>query len=152
MAVACAAALDAVDSAAFGDLREKKKKTPKSTKGNTTSSSTTTTTTPKKAPVAAILKFGSAHNTQEHVASELKTASANATTRNLSLIVYDLAAALAAQADVPFDRATGCASCVRACQQRRRPEPTTSKRRRTSETATMMATTRRSLATTMSRR
>jgi hypothetical protein len=59
MAVACAAALDAVDSAAFGDLREKKKKTPKSTKGNTTSSSTTTTT-PKKAPVAAILKFGSA--------------------------------------------------------------------------------------------
>jgi hypothetical protein len=40
MAVACAAALDAVDSAAFGDLREKKKKTPKSTKGNTTSSST----------------------------------------------------------------------------------------------------------------
>lgn len=156
MAVACAAALDAVDSAAFGDLREKKKKTPKSTKGNTTSSSTTTTTPKKKAPVAAILKFGSAYNTQEHVASELKTASANATTRNLSLIVYDLAAALAAQADVPFDRATRLAvrrACVRACQQRRRPEPTTSKRRRTSPTtATMMATTRRSLATTMSRR
>jgi hypothetical protein len=114
--VACAAALDAVDSAAFGDLREKKKKTPKSTNGNTTSSPTTTTTPKKKAPVPAILKFGSAYNTQEHVASELKTASANATTRNLSLIVYDLAAALAAQADVPFDRATRLAvrrACVR---------------------------------------
>jgi hypothetical protein len=77
---------------------------------------TTTTTPKKKAPVPAILKFGSAYNTQEHVASELKTASANATTRNLSLIVCDLAAALAAQADVPFDRATRLAvrrACVR---------------------------------------
>jgi hypothetical protein len=150
MAVACAAALDAVDSAAFGDLREKKKKTPQHDVVIDNE-----TTPKKKAPVTAILKFGSAYNTQEHVASELKTASANATTRNLSLIVYDLAAALAAQADVPFDRATRLAvsSCVRACQQRRRPEPTTSKRRRTSPTtATMMATTRRSLATTMSRR
>jgi hypothetical protein len=68
--------------------------------------------------VPAILKFGSAYNMQEHVASELKTASANATTRNLSLIVYDLAA-LAAQADVPFDRATRLAvrrACVPAAK------------------------------------